>query len=262
MSFLRKAALVMGVMSFFLALFTGHTYASEECNITMKKLFTQIPLKKDTRIIKQKLVASGICEVIAAVKTPYGLSYLPIYYIKQGKGAIIGAYFKNRQNITNTEISRLREADLRKAFEEVKKILPSLSIAEYKPKNANGKTLYVFVDPLCPYCHAVEKHLKGLADKSGYTVELIPFIVHGRQAEKRTESFICENKTFNDWINNNFGKGGDKCSRAGSILKRAAGIIVKLHLSGTPTFVTDDGKIVEGANMFKLKKILGLGGTK
>ena len=261
MKFLRKAALVMGVLSFFLTLSVSFAHASG-CNVTMKKLLAQIPLKKDTRIIKQRHVISGVCEVIAAVKTPYGLSYLPIYYFENGEGAVIGAYFRGRENITNAVISSLRQSAVKKAFEEVKKVLPSVVIAEYRPEKANGKILYAFVDPLCPYCHVAEKHLKSLADKSGYTIALIPFIVHGKPARDKTESFICENKSFNDWINNNFGKGGDKCSRAESILRKVAGVIVKLHLSGTPTFVTGDGKIVEGANMFKLKKILGLNGGK
>ena len=238
-----------------IVLFTGATFASE-CSITITQLGKQLPIRRTLKIVKEKKVSKGVCEIIASTKTPFGTSYLPIYYFENREGVILGAYFKNGENLTNTEISKLRYADMKKAFAEVKKELPSVAMAEYKPKNANGKVLYAFMDPLCPYCKMAEKHLKELADKSGYTVALVPFIVHGKAAKEKVESFICSKSTFNDWLNNNYGKGGDKCSKADDMIRKAAKIAVRIHFGGTPTFLTSDGQVVEGANIQKLKQIL------
>ena len=233
----------------------GYANASQ-CTVTVNELLKQIPIRKKIKIIQQEPVTGGVCEVIAGVRTPYGQSYLPIYYLKNGRGVIIGAYFRNDINITNMVIARLRQTAVKKAFTEVKKELPSVVIASYRPKNANGKILYAFVDPLCPFCRMAEKHFIELADRSGYTIDLVPFIVHGLPAKKRAESFICEHKSFKDWIENNFGKGGDNCRRADEIIRKAASIVAKLHFGGTPTFITSSGEVVEGADMLKLKKIL------
>ena len=259
MIFRRMYIGIFAVAAMGMLAFTGISHASG-CNVTLNQIKEQIPIRKNMKIIRQEPAESGVCEIIVGVITPYGRSLLPIYYLKGSKGAIIGAFFKNGINRTNSVLTKIRRADVKKAFAEVKKDLPSVVMARYKPKNASGKYLYAFVDPLCPFCHMAEKHLKELADKSGYTINLVPFIVHGKPAKDKTESFICEHRTFNDWLNNNFGKGGDKCRRADEMIKKAASVVVKLHFGGTPTFITDDGQTVEGANMLKLKKILGIGG--
>lgn len=227
--------------------------------ITPRSIERQLPFPPvPMKIIQGKAIAGGtVCEMI--VRIPRGQSYqfLPLYVLKDGS-VVLGARFKNKTNTVREKISELYSQSKKKLFADVKKDLKSVAIAEYKPKNASGKVLYAFVDPICPFCHMAEPKLKSLADKYGYTVVIIPFIVHGKPAYKDTENFICNGKGYNDWINRKYGKN-KKCDKAEKLLKKAQDIAVKLQLQGTPTFVTNKGTFVMGANMQRLTEVMKKG---
>ena len=217
--------------------------------------FPPVPMK----IMEHRAIAGGsACEMI--VRIPRGQSYqfLPIYVLKD-KSVVLGTRFKNKVNTVRDKIASLYSQSKKKLFASVKDELNDIVIAIYKPKNAKkGRVLYAFVDPLCPFCHMSEPHLKSLADEYGYTVEIIPFIVHGKPAYQDTENFICNNKAYDDWIHNEYGKN-KKCDRAEKILSKAQSIDTKLQLQGTPTFITNRGTFVIGANLKRLENVMRKG---
>ena len=227
--------------------------------ITPKSIEGQLPFPPvPMKIMEHRSIANGsACEMI--VRIPRGQSYqfLPLYVLNDNS-VILGTRFKDKTNTVRDKISELYNQSKKKLFAQVKDELDSVAIAKYTPKNANGRKLYAFVDPICPFCHMSEPKLKALADKYGYTVLIIPFIVHGKPAYQDTENFICNNKTYDDWIHNKYGKN-KKCDRAEKILSKAQKIDMKLQLQGTPTFVTDKGSFVMGANLPKLKEVLKAG---
>ena len=239
--------------------FTASVSAFAGCNYTTGQLQAQLPFQKSKMTIQhQKQLTKDVCEIIVKTQTRYGTRFLPFYTVK-GKGIIIGTLFKNKQNITGQLISKMQSEQAKKVFASVKKELHKIVVTSYKPKNANGKVLYGFVDPLCPFCTKAESQLKGIADQSGYTIKLIPFIVHGEPAKNKVESFVCSKtkKTFLDYTSGNFGNA-KSCSNADNMIKEAKNIAVKLGINGTPTFFTSDGTEIVGANMPLIKQTLGV----
>ncbi len=251
----RKARISLISAAFMMAL-SGISAA--KCNVTVGDLQKHLPFAQKMKILDTQEVSKDVCEVTVEVSSRFGNRFVPIFYLGPEKGVIVGALFRNKINLTSQVIGKLAAQETKKTFMKVKGQLKDIVIAQYKPKHANGKVLYAFVDPLCPFCHMAEKHFKELADKSGYTIDIVPFIVHGKPAKEKLFSFVCEHKSFNDWIESKFGKGGEKCKKAEEILKKSYKVVTALHLGGTPTFITEDGQMVEGANIPLLKQILGV----
>ena len=228
--------------------------------ITPKSIENQLPFPPvPMKIMEHKSIADGTaCEMI--VRIPRGQSYqfLPVYVLED-KSVILGTRFKDRVSTIRGKMTELYSKAKGKLFAGVKGELNSITIAAYRPKNARkGRVLYAFVDPLCPFCHMAEPHLKPLADKYGYTVKIIPFIVHGKPAYDRAESFVCGGGTFNNWVHSKFGKER-KCKKAEELLARARSVEMKLQLQGTPTFVTDKGNFVMGADIHRLEGVMKKG---
>lgn len=236
----------------------GFSTAHAACNYTVEQLGNQLPfIMSGSKIYKQQELTPQICSIIVQVKTPTGQEqFVPVFTLGD-KGVIIGTLFQNKQNVTGSEIMAIQQQAATKNFESVKGELNSVAIATYKPAKANGKILYAFVDPLCPFCHVAEAKLQKLADESHYTVKIIPFIVHGQQASDKIASFICSKLSFADYVKGNFGTA-KTCSQATDLLAKAQKIDATLALSGTPTFFTSDGKMIVGADEFQLKQVLGI----
>jgi len=236
----------------------GFSTAHAACNYTAEQLENQLPfMMKNPKIYKQQEVTPQVCSIIMQVQTPTGQSqFVPLFTLGD-KGIIIGTLFQNKQNVTGTELMTIQQQAAAKNFESVKGELNSVAIATYKPAKTNGKILYAFVDPLCPFCHSAESKLQKLADESHYTVKIIPFIVHGQQASDKIASFICSKLSFADYVKGNFGTA-KTCPQAEELLAKAQKIDSTLGLTGTPTFFTSDGKMIVGADESQLKQVLGI----
>jgi thiol-disulfide isomerase/thioredoxin len=238
--------------------FIGLGTAHAKCDYTVKQLESQLPfLMGSTKIYQQKEVTPQTCSIIMQVKTPMGQTQFVPLFTLGNKGVIVGTLFQNKQNVTGNELMAIQQAASAKNFASVKNELNSIAMATYTPPKPNGKILYAFVDPLCPFCHMIEPHLQKLADESHYTVKIMPFIVHGQPAYDKAASFICSKLNFADYIKGDYGKA-NVCSQAKELLTKAQKIDTKLGLSGTPTFFTSDGKMIVGANIVELKQVLGI----
>jgi thiol-disulfide isomerase/thioredoxin len=236
----------------------GFGTAHAACNYTVKQLENQLPfMMKNPKIYKQQEITPQTCSIIMQVQTPMVQEqFVPVFTLGD-KGIIIGTLFQNKQNVTGTELMAIQQAASAKNFASVKNELNSIAMATYTPPKPNGKILYAFVDPLCPFCHMIEPHLQKLADESHYTVKIMPFIVHGQPAYDKAASFICSKLNFADYIKGDYGKA-NVCPQAKELLSKAQKIDTKLGLSGTPTFFTSDGKMIVGANIVELKQVLGI----
>ncbi len=217
--------------------------------------FPPLPMK----ILQNKPVADGAaCEIIARMPVGKTVQFIPIYVLRDNS-VVLGTRFKNKVNAAGDKLAALYNQAKKKIFETVKNELNGIAIATYAPKKAiKDRVLYAFVDPLCPFCHMADPHLEALADKYGYTIKIIPFIVHGLPAYDKAESFICNNGTYADWIDNKFGEN-KTCPKATNLLKKAQMIDMQLQLEGTPTFATQQGNFVFGANLQQLTELMSKG---
>lgn len=248
--FIAFAIIIMAIMSG-----TAYGYESGGCsNLNIKK---NIYMPPNAMIVGRKNIG-GICQITVKIKNYIGQDqYLPVYATKNF--VLIGTMFKNRVNITDNAITVLKERQLK---ESVKQASPYLKyyFAKYVPAKPNGKILYAFVDPLCPFCHEIEPYLKGLADKSGYTVQMYFMIVHGKPAYKDAMGFICSKDSFSQYIKDakTMKYGNGTCINGKKLLRKDSKLDSLFAVSGTPTFITSDSKEVVGANLNGLRHILGL----
>lgn len=251
------AAITLGLAIVLSSVLLGGTAYGAENPCIGLNLRNNIYMPYNAKIVAKKDI-SGVCQVTLKIKNYLKQDqYIPLY--ATNKFVLVGSMFIGKKNVTDSVITKLQN-------EKVKKSLASASsyfkyyFTQYKPKNANGKYLYAFVDPLCPFCRRIEPYLKGLADKSGYTVRMYFMIVHGKPAYNKAESFICSGKGFSSYIKDakNLDYGTGSCKKGKLLLKEDARLDSIFSISGTPTFITSAGKQVIGANLQGLRAIIGL----
>lgn len=194
------------------------------------------------RVIKEQPV-KGICEVVIEING----ELVPLYVTKDF--VISGELFADKKSVTQIHLRQLQKEIL----EKKRQTLDKYTVAIYEPKNFKGSYIYFIADPECPYCNYIKKTVKTFADKYGVGIKLVflplPFHPH---AKEWTESFICSNSTFEEYVNDSYPKNR-KCKLPDTdVLKGLA------FIKATPTFIgfTDKGvKLVIGANKERLKEL-------
>jgi len=133
--------------------------------------------------------------------------------------------------------------------------------ASYTPSNYNGKVLYIFEDPLCPYCHKLNMHIVKYSKESGYRINLLFNIVHGQSAFNYAVSFVCGNRDIN---NANFIKYigldyvGGNCSYGKDLVMDDIRISNLLGITVTPSLISNKGFRESGLSLRAIKKGLGI----
>ena len=232
------------------------TIKTEILNEAKKSLGSVLyPLK----VLSERKLTDDTYFTIIEFNTPMGRRDLPVVVIRK-KGVVVGGYFENGVNISAQVMRKVRAKEIKTGFSLVKGDIQKSVMAKYTPNGKIRGRLYVFVDPLCPFCENAEAKLKGWADKYKYEIYLVPFIIHGKRAKELTQAFICNNKSFDDYVNKNYGAvSPNGCAKAEKILKNAYAVERKLGLAGTPTFITEKGNVVEGINYPKIKRLMSEG---
>jgi len=192
--------------------------------------------------IMQKKEKYGLCEIVLKDKGQYVILYATKDFV------LFGDLIRHRKSETQELFAKLQK----KKFLELKKEIDKLVATTYKPTSKPKIKLYFFSDPDCPYCNAVKKEVKKLADKYGIEVKLVwfPLPIHPG-AEKKAESFICEKKNFNDYLEDDYGK--KSCKMGEEKVRKSIRIGQELGIDGTPTFFLDDGTKIVGANLKALE---------
>jgi thiol:disulfide interchange protein DsbC len=236
----------MIVRTLLLGILAGSTALAGVCDgITDSVLRKHAPIPPYQVMSKREI--NGLCEMILNING----QFVPIYATKDF--ILAGEMFSGRKQITQEQIAKLKKEQ----FKKLKKEIDSFTATVYKPENAKGKVLYFITDPDCPYCNRFKKTVKEFADKNGITVKLVFFpLPFHKGADRKAESFICEGKTFEDYLKDSYGsktcEEGQKKIRKMLILAREAGI------RGTPTFITENGKVITGFRERELARALGI----
>ena len=218
------------------------------------------------KILQKESVSSSLCKVLVE-----NYNQVPqILYVSK-KFVLNGNMFKRRVNLNYLTMKTYEKNLYKEELDSFNKNLPAkvnklinqlnkATIAVYVPKNANGKVLYEFSDPLCPYCDMAKKDIIKLADKTGYTVKLIWFIVHGEAADNIAEKLISANFTYKNYVkyfntvdNPILKKNIPITQSAKNKLKYDEKIDLIFKLKGTPTFITSTGKGVTGYDVKLLR---------
>jgi len=133
--------------------------------------------------------------------------------------------------------------------------------ASYTPANYTGKILYIFEDPLCPYCRKLNEHIIKYSQESGYKINLIFKIIHGGQAFNYAARFVCGHKTL---INANFIKyigldyEGRYCPYGKNLVLSDIKISDALGINITPSLISNIGFRETGLSLRAIKSGLGI----
>ena len=133
--------------------------------------------------------------------------------------------------------------------------------ASYTPRNFSGKVLYIFEDPLCPYCHKLNEHIIKYSRESGYRINLLFKIIHGRAAFNYAVDFVCGNRTLN---NGNFIKyisldyAGTSCGYGKELVSDDISIANSLNINITPSLISTTGFAETGLSLRAIKSGLGI----
>jgi protein-disulfide isomerase len=120
----------------------------------------------------------------------------------------------------------------------------------HRPDKAGARTIYVFSDPFCPYCQALDASLAKLPE--GVNIEMIPVAFKEGSGDVAAAA-LCDKKPAEAWRKYVEGKSRGEmppykaCQQGGErVMKNIEGF-VKLGLSVTPTIIADNGMVTTGS---------------
>lgn len=145
---------------------------------------------------------------------------------------------KNRKNLTEERVNQVNRVDFAS--------LPFKDALVWK--NGTGKRrIAVFADPNCGYCRRLEAALQELKDVTVYTF-LIPIL--GGDSPEKTRAVWCAKDRTATWLslmlkNEQPPKPGASCDMAA--IERNLTLSRKIHVTGTPAILLEDGNRISGA---------------
>lgn len=207
--------------------------------------------------IVQKAQESGLCQIIYKVQNEFVAIYAGRDFL------LAGEMFRDRKQVTAPVIMKFQKEALADQAAMRKKMMggfDELVAFTYTPKNANGHTIYMITDPLCPYCNKAGKGVKKLSDKTGATIKTLLFTVHGEKGTQKSIEAICKNYDLDEYNESSWKKAptpdGALCEAGSDLVGKTAAFVAKLGLRGVPAFVLDDGQMIPGADMAAVERAL------
>jgi len=219
--------LMLTLLALAAAALTLPVHASEAAvREAMKKRFPQFPVESVTRT-----PLAGIYEVYGngqMVYTDEKVNYLI-------DGTIIDA--EKKVNLTQERMAKLTAIK----FSDLP-LKDSFRIVRGKGTRKVG----YFADPNCGYCKKVEQDLNKLDD---VTIHVFLYPILGQDSVDKSKAVWCSRdrtKVWLDWmLSNNAPKGPATCDT--SAIDRVLAFGRGKNISGTPTFILEDGQRIPGA---------------
>lgn len=171
-----------------------------------------------------------------------------LYATKDGKYLLVGSLIdENSKNLTQER------------FEEITKVnfseLP-LNDAVTIKKGSGAKKLVFITDVDCPFCKKAHQWLKEKTDYTLY-VFFFPLPMHPNAYEKSIKVLCSENKKAAlNLAKEDKEIPAQKCPDGENMLKKHMALAEGLGVTGTPLFITQDGKKISGFNQNALDNYL------
>ena len=191
----------------------------------------------------------GLCE--AVVNT--GQEKIILYTDEEEKYLLLGVRglvniidLKTKENLTLEKLKEINKISQNQIHELDKYVAFTYG--------KEGKVVYLFTDPECPFCQRLEPTLKKLADEGKIQVKVIlfplPFHPH---AKEKAVAMVCQNIGWQGlngsyWTEEKM-KNLEKwqCEKGKKLVEESIKIGQKYNIEGTPTIITEDGKKIVGA---------------
>lgn len=113
-------------------------------------------------------------------------------------------------------------------------------------RGTGARTLAIFSDPDCPYCRRLEAEIKGLTDVTIYTF-LMPIASLHPEARSRAIAVWCSKDRIAAWHALMWRDEKVSARDCPHPVDRNVALGDRLGVSGTPTLVAGDGRVLPGA---------------
>jgi len=220
-----------------------------------ERIRRNIPID-DFKIVNTRQLGA-VCEVM--VETDGRL--LPFYLIEDS--VLSGELWKNRVNMTSRWMKNHSKKNFLKNIDKIN----SLASFTYTPQKISSKrVLYLFTEPLCPYCHEAGKYVYELSKKHGFAVKIIFYSVHGKEGQEKCVEAVCRNinsggkfnlKEYNEdgWRSKPI-SSKNNCKKGRDLVKKTDEFGEKFGIEGVPLIYNDLGNSVEGLDKEGIKKLV------
>jgi thiol:disulfide interchange protein DsbC len=142
--------------------------------------------------------------------------------------------------------TNLTEARSRKLNRVAVDKLP-LDLAFKRVKGDGSRTIYLFSDADCPFCHRLEKEMQGLDNVTVYTF-LFPIDQLHPDSARKSKILWCAPDRAKAWdAYFATGKLPDNKGDCGDPVAKTQALGASLHINATPTLIFADGTIIPGA---------------
>ena len=205
------------------------------------------PLTPEATAVKKTLEEKFPgAEVRGVTKSPYfGLYEVQfddriVYTDAKAKYVLVGSVYdsESKLNLTEERQRKLNRVDLA--------TLP-LDLAMKKVKGTGERTLVVFSDADCPFCHKLEKEMKTVDNVTIYTF-LFPIDQLHPDAARKSRIIWCSADRVKAW--DTFFESGalpDNKGDCDNPIAKTAELGARFKINATPTLMFVDGSIVPGA---------------
>ena len=113
-------------------------------------------------------------------------------------------------------------------------------------RGTGARTLAIFSDPDCPYCRRLEAEMKGLSDVTIYTF-LMPIASLHPEARTKAIAVWCSKDQIGAWHAMMWRDEKVSAEECPHPVDRNVALGERLGVSGTPTLVAADGRVLPGA---------------
>jgi len=170
-----------------------------------------------------------------------------VYVTKDGKYLLLGELIdKDIKNITRERVLEINKVDF--------STIPFGDALEIK-KGTGAKKLVMITDVNCPYCRKANEWLKTM---NNYTLYVF-FMPLSQPSQEKTIKVLCSKDIVSALHEAKEGKelSAAKCEAGEARLKKHIEFAQGLGVTGTPLFILESGKRIEGFNQPALEDYLG-----
>jgi len=207
---------------------------------------------EEFRVVSKREV-NGVCELIITINS----RLIPFYGNR--KYLVSGEMYVNGVSLTRNAIYNIIKTRIVSSLGEVNRCV----VFSYNPPEIRmDTTLYMFTDPLCPFCNKISGEIRELSDRLGFKVKVLLLNVHGERGRVKCIEAICRNSadpSFNFIEYNRPGwkkksaETGFLCKEGGNLLDRIDLLSEKIGIDSVPFFFVDDGRHVSGASIEEVR---------
>lgn len=197
---------------------------------------------------KNEVKGTNLCQIVVQNRGNFGI----LYAAPDSKTFFIGGdVYREGELLGKVTLNRIHENNFSQFKEEIEKVVAF----SYKPEGAQ-KYVYMITDPDCPFCERSKEQVKQWADMRKVEVKVILFPLERihPQAKDKSIKGICSKMNFNDYLKANY--GGNTCDEGLRKINETTSLMEKIAISGTPTFISHNGKRLVGFSPDGLDKIV------